>query len=443
MSYVISAKQYVLNPHLVEAYDTVVNGLNLMKEAASSNDNITDTTLFPLRKWLDNIGNMDIVFQAKVAELTTKIRDYANVVKMNIDVSRIDTDGIGKSVSRMVLINNKVNQLISGGVLNNFDDKISTNTPLGVFYNNLNNFTQALVNNSLLFKEMDEKSISVANEISYIASRIHIVNEELFDKVKNHMYSQMMTDFFNISREEASYLLTQFPLDFAEFKRENLSSYRILEDLNVRVLSKKSVVRELIFKSNRPKSNLQEQVLIDSWAEMLEGEDTREVAEMMIKYSFLTTGFQMNSTQFYSLIPSSYFIEHDINKFVKDYKVPSSFIHKFIRMNHKDPIFRRSFKTKISKDLVRRLDKYSIIVENISDKTHDAYYYYNRKLHVVTGVSAEGVHLREVPSLGYKIRNNTIPFYGEIYKEPKFDNSNQRKVYEDSLSKTLILSKVT
>lgn len=416
------------NEKLTKEINHVVEMINDMSSEEGATFNFAMDS--DLKSWLSNTksANMDLVFQASVSSMVALTRTITSQIKLNTELSRIDTDGVNKSISTMVAYENKKEMLESqedsdaAYTLKGFNNKY-VNTPMGVKYDNLKKFFRQAIQNTNLFFDLKPAHIEVANKISLLLSNKKIVSTELHDLIRDDIYSAMMTKFFNVSEDKTRYLLQDFPDVFVAFKEARGGEFRILGDLYARKLNKAGAASTLITKSNSEKSNIQEDAMITSWESMLEHPDpaVREFANDLIEYSFVTSGFKFNSKQFYSLIPPSYFIGRDINTFVKNFDISRDvpdFIHRFLRMNAVS-----------NKKLIKEMAiapggdlkfetrgglKLYFGNKEVTKSVTQEYYKYRGGVYKVVLVRGNEIGYQKLPSLGYKIDNTTVPFYGDV-----------------------------
>jgi hypothetical protein len=113
-----------------------------------------------------------------------------------------------------------------------------------------------------------------------------------------------------ITSKERRDLILNFPKEFETFKNNN--SYIITEQITV----KPGDSFEFVGLNNRKKSKEFEESMINSFLDLLN--DNEEFANKLIKYSYLTSGFNNTSTQFFNMIPTQWFSRNNINRYIID-----------------------------------------------------------------------------------------------------------------------------
>jgi hypothetical protein len=135
-----------------------------------------------------------------------------------------------------------------------------------------------------------------------------LVNEDLKDTLSKSFNTYVLNKVFDLSEEPKNDLIENLPLELFKYRKENNESF-ILNELNIK-LSNSPLIDSTIELNNRDKSAEYQQMFIDSWRDLFI--DNPELAEKLVQYSFITSGFQMNSTQFFTFIPFEYFV-YNIN----------------------------------------------------------------------------------------------------------------------------------
>src|SRR5699024_4866122 len=114
----------------------------------------------------------------------------------------------------------------------------------------------------------------------------------------------------------------------------------------------------------------------DSWRELRNFDE--DLYKDLIKYSYITSGFQMNSSQFFSYIPTEIFAEYNINDYIKS--AARDFSNGKYHMNLIDNFFRSN----INDNTIVPEVKYSKVIDNIQNVgfTYDNLNIYNIKMYM-------------------------------------------------------------
>ena len=84
-------------------------------------------------------------------------------------------------------------------------------------------------------------------------------------------------------------------------------------------------IAEFIGLNNRKKSQDYEKLLVGSFLDLLNKDE--EFANKLIKYSYLTSGFNNHTTQFFTMIPTQWFNRNNINRYILRENVLRGNIH--------------------------------------------------------------------------------------------------------------------
>ena len=264
--------------------------------------------------------NTDLNFEINILNSFKELQEYSKNVRENVLVSKSDTNGMGKDHNNLFglfnLYDNIVNKVKNNvtGAIKGFETKFN-GTVLEAYWNSLKWVKNVVENNPLLFPTGTENVQDIFNEISQDLYTTNAINTELLTDLGKEYNSYLLSKFFNLSKEETNNLLNELPKQLQEFKDNNKDKYFMLDDLNIKI-SKSSKYKSTIQLNNRKKSKAYETLFTNSWKDLMI--DNPKLAEDLIKYSFITTGFQMNTSQFFTYIPSEYFTQKNINKTIQD-----------------------------------------------------------------------------------------------------------------------------
>ena len=301
--------------------------------------NITDSK-YNLKYYRDQIKlEQDGAFQVALLDKFFELQDVSKALRENVDVSKVDTNGMGKNINSLYSIFNLKQHILDKestdkervlvGLASKFDK-----TPLGTYLDALKEVMRIVQANPSLFPQGQQDVQSLFNEISNDLYSMPAVDEKLMTELEKSYYTYVMSNFpaFNLSSVETRQLLDKLPERFSEFKKQNKDKYLILDELQIKNQGK----LKLIALNNRKKSPDFEQKITDSWRDLII--DNPELGEDLIRYSFITSGFRMNSNQFYTYMPHEFLVKEGIDHFVKNFSKEdhSDFIDKFYLNNTSD-----------------------------------------------------------------------------------------------------------
>jgi hypothetical protein len=300
----------------------------------------------------------DINFQINLLNAFKELQEYSKNVRENVVVSKLDTDGMGKSHNDLFALFNQKEQIMTKvnneviGAIKGFNTKFE-GTTLEAYYNSLKWVKNVVENNALLFPTGTSQIQSIFNEVSNDLYGTNLVNSELVTKLSKDYNTYLLNKVFDISIEENDDILTNLPKRLHDFNEENKGKYFLLDELNIKI-SKSKKYQSSIELNNRKKSTTYETLFTNSWKDLMI--DNPSLAEDLIKYSFITSGFQMNTTQFFTYIPAEYFIQKDINNRVNEINNQNQydFLDKFYLNNLTD------------KKLVRKVFKDNIVADGVN-----------------------------------------------------------------------------
>lgn len=281
------------------------------------------------------INKSDNSFQLSVLDKFKELQIISKLVKENIDVSKLDTNGMGKNINSLFRIFNIrkhiFNKRDQEGSLKGFETKFN-NTTLNAYSTSLQEVVKIVENNPNLFPQAQVKVQNMFNEISTDLYSQDAIKQKLIDDLEASYGSYLISNMFDIKGPELVDIITKLPSRYQEYKLDNKNKYFMFEDL---VVKNPKNINEIpiITLNNRKKDYLYERSFTDSWNDLFI--DNPKLAEDLIKYAFLVSGFKMNNTQFFTYIPYNYFVSKDINNFINGFttETQEDFIDLFYRNN--------------------------------------------------------------------------------------------------------------
>lgn len=301
-------------------------------------------------------AQMNVFYYFK--ELVGKAKDLTD----NINASKSDVTGYGKNQTQLVTMFNLVNQLIETeleekeGRLSGFSSKLKFNgkkTVLGTYLSNsVMKIKQIMQQNPLLFLSVTPSVINSFNDVSQGIYGHALTSGVLADKLHKAFYTHVMSGFgpLQMDPEERYKMINDFPEEFEAFQKTSKNFF--VNELDVR----SGVNRPYIVMSNKIKSPTVQTNLTNAWANLLD--EHPEMANKLIKYSFATSGFEMNMYQFFSYIPTKWFVQNKIDEYISEVGhelaskdvIDDQFVKTFFRHNMEDSsvvpyVFRNQIKT--------------------------------------------------------------------------------------------------
>lgn len=400
--------------------------------------NITNKEEFSLKHFRDQIKvKSSGSFQIAVLEKFFELQEISKAVKENVDISKLDTNGMGKNINTLFSIfnlrQNVLDKEATGkrAVLNGFESKLQ-GTVLGKYYDAMTKILKIVRSNPKLFPQAQDNVQIMFNEISQDLYGNPAIDGELLTDLEKSYHTYVMSHFpaFNLDKTEIRTLLNRIPRSVRELKKSSKGKYLIIDELEVKDDGK----FKLVGLNNRKKAPDFEDKLTDSWRDLRV--DNPELAEDLIKYSFLTSGFKMNASQFYTYIPNEYLIQEGINKFVNVFTKENQFdfIDKFYLNN--------SFKNKYVRNVFDNEFTSENIVTGFTMKDPGKSRYYvkrnNGAVYKLAGYNEENkaAYIR-AKKLGYKTKGAHVVEYGSEFTDDfaeidnKFKSALQASVVSD------------
>lgn len=303
----------------------------------------------PLKSFRDQIKKKSSPeFQLAVLDTFYSLQEMSKYVRINNDASKLDVNGMGKNITTLFIAQNTIDylnyiELKEPSALKGFDTKlINPNTGeatlLGNYKKNIIDYSIELVQaNPKLFFTANEAVQRTFNVVSLDVQNSLLLDETLGTTLEGEFYSYLLSGFkpFNTTNEEKSDLLNNLPLELQQFKKDHGDEYLIVDELEIK-LGEKNI--NYIGLNNRKKSNEFEYTLVNSWRDLLN--DYPEFANKLIQYSYLTSGFRNNNSQFFTYIPSEWFVENKINSYIisksreyENFELDENFLNQLYRHN--------------------------------------------------------------------------------------------------------------
>lgn len=316
-----------------------------------------------LKNLRDGVIENENNFQMEVFNTFLQYQSASKAIKTNIDASKFMVNGIGGSVNSLIISKNAVDSILdSEEKYNNLPfedkDKFKKNIILGFsskftnpngsesmfskYYKNIIIKPEQIVKaNPKLFLVVNDTIQDTFNEISHNVNNEILLNQDLSSQLDKTFYSYIMSGFqpLKMTNQERRDLTLNFTKEFETFKEDNEGLYSIIDQMSI----KQGDNLQFVGLNNRKKSKEFEDSMINSFLDLLN--DNEEFANKLIKYSYLTSGFNNHMSQFFTMIPTQWFNRNNINRYIIDssfkydsYEEPNddNFIDQFFLSNLED-----------------------------------------------------------------------------------------------------------
>lgn len=272
--------------------------------------------------------------QMNVLATFLKYQSASKAIKKNIDASKYMVNGIGGSVNSLIIAKNAVDSILEAerryneledksqfkdniilGFRSKFKNPNGSESMFSKLYNNIIIKPEQIVKaNPKLFLEANDTIQDTFNEISHDSKNEILLDEDLGKDLSKVFYSYIMSGFdsLNISNQERRDLTLNFPKEFEAFKESNKGVYTIVDEMTIN----QGNTLEFIGLNNRKKSQDYEKLMVGSFLDLLNKDE--EFANKLIKYSYLTSGFNNHKSQFFTIIPTQWFNRNNINRYILD-----------------------------------------------------------------------------------------------------------------------------
>lgn len=348
-----------VNPEIRAAAEKEISDIISLYESIFETKAVDFNTISfkDLRNQIKGEDTIDV--QLSVLNQFLEWQDTAKQLSRNVKASKIDVDGKGKNITSLITSINLIQNIKSNeendGAFGGFTSKLYKDGKETMLNHALKNgLTEAyyiMQANPKFFLTANPTTVNTFNLISKFLYGTRLENTTLGDKLEKDYYTYIMSGFPPLSMEakDMTYLLEELPDQFLEVKGE-LKDNLLLNELAI----KESDVKDEFFISmpNIKRSTSFKNSLTDSWSELLETHP--KFAEDLIRYAFLTSGFNNSINQFHDYIPYQWFNKNRFNSYLKSLslhsgKVDRIFVNQFFRNNTKDAAI---VKTVFPRDMV-------------------------------------------------------------------------------------------
>jgi len=398
--------------------------------------------------------------QTALLKIFLNFQEAAKSLTKNIKASKIDVDGPGKDINSLFISLNIIDELLNNqeqGLVGGFDTKMDYNgtpTMLSSIIDNSLKFTyQVMKANPKFFLTADDKILSTFNEVSNFIYGNNLQGDKLASKLESGYYTYLMSGFkpLQMSQDERRDLLIETPgklrgmarrypknkllQDLYERKGDSLKLGRTEEEMKDKKFYKKFYISFPNLKSSKSvKDNI-----VDAWSDLFVNEP--KFAEDLIKYCYITTGFNNNINAFQQYIPYEWFNKNRFNAYLKNSRkgaevIDMNFIDQFFRNSHEDKaITKKVYLT--AENFIEGIHSktafsstenkgYLVKTERKGDDVNETIYSNYYRLH---GVDPEGnfIYLRTSP-LGNKDAQGNRIFEYDINEKNLLTNVSNKKL---------------
>jgi len=271
----------------------------------------------------------------------------AKPVSNNVSASKVDVNGKGKNIISTMIARNKFRKALISTELLGFTTKLERNglrTPLqasmDVAVNTPWDIMQANPKFFAMANTTVERTFNKVSHLIYGDSQKFLTNEKLADKLTRGYNTYMLSGFapFRMSRAEKLSLIDNMEDRHKAALKANPDNMILKELISIEGDNKKIFVGM----SNASRTAYDKNAITDSWRDLFESPDTKEFAEDLVKYSFLLSGGNKTSSQFYEFIPFEWFNRNGFNNFLRSFNnsnnknIDFTFIDQFFRHNLHD-----------------------------------------------------------------------------------------------------------
>jgi hypothetical protein len=416
----------------MEAFDKVFNYNSV---------GILKMSIGDLRSQIKNSSDLDT--QLSILDTFEDWVKPSKSLAKSVRASRVDVDGKGKNINSLIIASNTIQNVILNeeklGNVAGFNTKLTKNGRPTILQSRISNSIDLVENifknNPKYFALGSKTVIDTFNLISYYIYGETLQNDNLGNKLEKAYYTYLMSGFkpLIMTSKERTKLLTTLPSTIKKYGTDNA------------LLNELYVSNDLISMSNIKKSVSYKNDLIDGWRDLFQTDPT--LAEDLVKYSFLISGFNNSVNQFHEYIPHEWFNKNRFNSYLKSFNqtkidVDNNFVDQFFRNRYLDAtVTKKTFKSNMKpladKDFFRtgyintsKSTPYFTMFEIFSDfnpNTERRYYKlagYNEKgesVYLRTSVLENEYNVNENPyiSLNNKLHLNTSQLNLDLYNSTK------------------------
>ena len=264
------------------------------------------------------------LFDLEILNLFGSLERDSKTLTNSVNASKFNVNGKGKNINSTVISKNLIlktlfpskygirannyysgyiNKLIKEGSLTDLGAQaISTiEFPLKMF-----------TKNPVLFASANKSAVSSFNLISdlFYGSPL-LSNKDLADTLEREYFTYIMSKFQPLQVSNKKEFADNMAKNLMQYKKKFKNNY-LLQELYIR----KGEELDFIGLPNHKKDVNEKNKLISAWSEILAKDPV--LGENLIKYSFITSGFQNTQTGFSEFIPPTWFNQNYFNSFLTE-----------------------------------------------------------------------------------------------------------------------------
>lgn len=339
-----------------ELANAILDVLERFHGLRSNETNVGSMTIKQLRDQI--LEKSDFETQILMLQEFKKLVQISRKLNYNVLATTIDTKGKGKDITSAIIANNRIQKLLAEEhsqdewSLQGFSRKLTSNgkdTMLGAVNRNaIEEILKIFTANPKFFFTGSTTSVETFNVISTFINDDNLTNEYLGNLLEKDYYHYILSGFppLSMTKEEKIELLKTMPSELVKLKKET-------DNLLIHELVPKptDTGSSIIAMNSSKKGKSVRDRLINSWEDLFISHP--EFAEKLIKYAFISTGFNNNINQFHEYIPTMWFNRNRFNSYLKqlslnEQSVDKNFVDQFFRNNYDNTrIVKNVFKNQI------------------------------------------------------------------------------------------------
>jgi len=328
----ISPIDAVMDKYEIRDYDKKANGNDVQR--------LTEETLEQaIRNEQDPANGKDLPIDhhRDVLSAYMFLKDKAKHFSAGVTAAKADTNGPGGSNVDRLINENRVEKVLSDGILIGWEEKLN-NTMLKTYLENGNLWVGRVISNSDLFWSGNATIQGMFNKVSEVTGNDRLlIDPDLGRTIENNLYTYMMsgTQLFNDLSGESNrrnfYRINEtVPKILNERKTAsgNKTGNEFLNQLEIE-FSNSGIPR--ISLDSKNKSTVWQNEMYRGWAKLYnthildengkitdEVHPDRQLAIDLVKYSYSNSGFQNNLSQFFTSIPHQILTDNRLSFEVRD-----------------------------------------------------------------------------------------------------------------------------
>ena len=261
------------------------------------------------------------------------LSEQAKFFGEGVIAAKSDTAGPGGSNIDRLVNDNKIKKVKNEGVLVGYMDKFD-GTMLGTYKSNSLDWVKSVIRNSELFISGTADAEIAYNKISFQTGNGKLLtNAKLGKAIDNNYYSYMMsgTSLFKNSYRNYKSIMENTPLKVMKMQQDMADDPNINSLINALEIEERNGINYIGI-NNRNKPTDYQNKIYRAWASLYEtyyknedGSVNREdihpdkkLAIDLVRYAYLSSGFQNNLAQFFTHIPHQILKDFNLSGEIRD-----------------------------------------------------------------------------------------------------------------------------